>query len=55
MKTKIIVQIDWKIIKIYDFVFTMSKDDEVEFEEKYYKVVNCYLDINTNEMLIVIE
>ena len=55
MQTKIIIQYGWQTIKTYPFVFTMSNNDQVEFQEKYYKVINCYLDLDTNEMLIIIE
>jgi hypothetical protein len=55
METKIIIQNNWQTIKTYPFVFTMSKNDQVELKEKYYKVINCYLDLDKNEMLIIIK
>ena len=55
MKTKIIVQKDWKTIKIYDFLFTMSEGDRVEFEGEEYEVIFSFLDIDADEMLIVVK
>ena len=55
METKIIITLNWKEIKTYANCFTMSKGDEVEFEDIYYKVVKCYLDITKNQMLILIK
>jgi hypothetical protein len=55
METKIIIRKNWKTIKTYSFVFTMSSGDRVEFEETEYEVVISYLDVDANEMLILIK
>ena len=55
MKTKIIIRADWKTIKTYPYLFTMSEGDSVEFEGKQYDVVCNYLDIDANEMIICIK
>jgi len=55
MKTKIIITKDWKIIKEYDFLITMTTTDVVEFEGVEYRVSSCLLEIENNTMLVLLK
>tara|TARA_R110000823_G_scaffold276670_1_gene395237 strand:+ start:636 stop:806 length:171 start_codon:yes stop_codon:yes gene_type:complete len=55
MKTKIIISKEWKIIKEYDFLITMTKEDVVEFEDIEYRVNCCVLEIENNTMCILLD
>lgn len=54
MRTRIIISKDWKLIKEYDFLMTLTKDDSVEFDGVEYKVNCCFLEIESNTMLILL-
>lgn len=55
MRTEIIIKDGWQTIECYDFLFTMSKDDVVEWNGTEYKVDCCLLDVDTGKMLILVE
>jgi len=54
MNTKIIITKKLKVVKEYDFLITMSKGDFVEFNKIEYIVSSCFLDIENNVMLILL-
>lgn len=55
MITQIILKKDWKVLKEYNFVFTMCKYDIVTFESIDYIVCKSFLDIDENKMIIIVE
>lgn len=55
MKTKIIITKDWKIIKEYDYLITMTPGDGVEFEGIEYTVNCCMLEIENDTMSILLK
>ena len=55
MKTKIIISKDWRIIKEYDFLFTMTIEDVVQFEGIEYRVYCCVLEVENDTMSILVQ
>jgi hypothetical protein len=55
MKTKIIISKEWKVIKEYDFLITMTVEDVVQFEDIEYRVNCCVLEIKSNTMCILLD
>ena len=54
MKTAIIIKNEWDKIHEYDFPFTMSKGDVVEYQGREYKVDCCLLEIEKSRILILL-
>ena len=54
MKTQIIIEDGWKIIKEYDFLLTMTNEDVVEFDGIEWNVYGCILEIENNTMQIIL-
>jgi len=54
MKTRIIISKGWKFVTEYDFLFTMSKGDVIEWLGDEYIVVRCFLEIENETMIILL-
>lgn len=55
IKTRIVISKDWVTVNTYDFFFTMSNNDGVEFKGKRYIVCDCFLEISTDTMYIILK
>lgn len=55
METKIIIRENWTIVREYDFIFTMTKDDVVYFDGVEYVVHCCLLEVENNTMCILLD
>ena len=55
MKTQIVIKKGWVVITEYDFVFTLTKEDTVNFKDIEYRVEYCFLDIDENRMIILVK
>ena len=55
MRTEIIIKDGWQKIDCYDFLFTMTKGDVVEWNGREYKVDCCVLEVDTKKMLILVD
>ena len=55
MKTLIRRNEDWEIIKEYDFLFSMNRDDIIVLGDKEYRVKGCSLEIENDTIIILID
>ena len=55
MKTLLVIQKGWQVIREYDFQVYLNKGDSVEFEGVEYLVKGRFLDLDKGCMNILIE